>query len=148
MIKVKYNKTYSFNINTTNISEVDTSLFFSVYRETKETNKIGITELDKILSGITLTEWGLVIQDVYPQSDKEYMEYIIYKGGNMMSQQAIMEQIIPNLEKKKIKYMLKEMGKYKIKLEKNEKSSYKDHAKKTSYDDYYKYTSKKLEDLL
>ena len=105
LIKVKYNKTYSFNINTTNISEVDTSLFFSVYRETKETNKIGITELDKILSGITLTEWGLVIQDVYPQSDKEYMEYIIYKGGNIMSQQAIMEQIIPNLEKKKIKYI-------------------------------------------
>lgn len=148
LTKEKYHKTYSFNINTNNIDEVDTSLFFSAYRETKETNKISFIEIKKILSEVTLPEWGLMIQDIYLQSDKDYMEYIIYKEGNDISNQAIMEQVIPNLSKKKIKYMLKKMGKYKITLEKKEKSSYKDGLRKKHYEDYYKNTCEKLKDLL
>ncbi|MBE9510671.1 MAG: hypothetical protein IMY71_07325 [Bacteroidetes bacterium] len=147
--KVKYSKYYLLNINTNKINEIDTAVFNSVYQKTKDSNKISSGEIHMMLSELPFTERDLEIQNLYPLSDKDYIDYIIYMEGNPLTRELIVKQIIPQLSKKQIQHALQKMDRYKDKLDEKAKSSvnYKDNCKKSNYDKYYEETYKKLKHL-
>ncbi|NOX33082.1 MAG: hypothetical protein GXP56_05000 [Deltaproteobacteria bacterium] len=144
----RYNKSYAYDINTHNIRAADSLIFNEVFNKTKNSNKVAYEKLDSLLKEVALKDWGIVLKDIYPQSNQDYIDHIIYNQGTPYTRQAIMEQIIPGLSKKKIKNILEEMDNYKKKLDKKDNSSYKDHVRKLNYDNYYKETCKKLNDFL
>ncbi len=144
----KYSKCYAYDIKDHKISEVDPELFNKLFNQTKKLNKISYNRLNSLLKEVSLSDWGIVLKDIYPQSDQDYIEYIVYNQGSGRVQDWIMGQVIPTFSKKKIKGMLKEMETYKIKLEKKDKSSYNDHVRKINYDKYYEPVRKKLMEFL
>lgn len=65
------------------------------------------------LKQLPLSELGLVVQDIYPKTDKDYIkETIFLKNTSSLTRQAVIEQIISKLSKQKIKGLLREMEKY------------------------------------
>jgi hypothetical protein len=145
----KASKAYACNINTDEITEVDSATFNSVMRQKKADKNLRQLAL-QYLSKLSNADFGIILKDIYPQSKKTYMEYIVLKEGNSQSRDAIFEQIIPGLTKKEIRGMLMDMDIYKAKIDKKSRSSntYKDKVKSDNYDEYYEQTHKKLMELL
>jgi hypothetical protein len=144
----KYNKYFVYDINTRKIREADSLMFNKVFNRTGKSNEISYNKLKSLLKGISLSDWGIILKDIYPQSDADYIRYIVYNQGNHTARQAIMAQVIPTLDKKRIKDMLEKMDEYKKKLKKKEKSSYDDHVRKLNYDKYYREIAPKLSRFL
>ena len=145
----KTNKTYTFNINTNKISEVDSATFDAALSQVKVDENL--RKLAKeYLTKLSFADWGIILKDIYPQSKKTYIEYIVYMQGNSKVRDAVFEQIAPEFTKKEIQKMLKDMDAYKTKLDKKYKSSnsYKDHSHKLTYDEYYEPTRKRLQKFL
>ncbi len=131
-LKEKYSKTYLFNVITKNVSETDSALFLSLYQKSKEANKISLTDLNQKLLEVPLAEWGLVVNDIYPKTDEDYIEETIYLyNESAITRRAVIEQIISKMSKEEIKAMLKKMDEYKSSLEGLEKTEYEIYSEET-----------------
>ena len=117
------------NINSKEVNVVDTTEFNSLYEKYyKRGDFSGIKKLP-------VAEFGLVIQDIYPRSDEEYIDEIVFRTSDgKITRRAIIEQIISKLDKDKIKRLLKRMDDYSKTLEGYEKSKY-DYYSKETYED-------------
>lgn len=137
-LKERYAKPFVFHEKTKEVSYVDSSVFQSVYQKEKETEFARVT--DPLSEEIPLSELGLVIQDIYPKSDKNYIkETIFLENSSPVTRRAVVEQIISKLNKKQIRGLLSEMEEYKNSLEGYEKTKYERNIK-----DVYR----RIEDLL
>jgi len=131
-LKKKYTKAYFFNINEKQVMEIDTQQFISLYQKQTQTSIANLTELNKKLDGVPLSYWGLVIQDIYPKSDKKYIEETIYRQNtSVAARRAVIEQIISKMDKQEIKALLNEMDEYKNSLKGSEKTEYEFYSKET-----------------
>jgi len=129
LLKQKHEKCYSINISTQETNLVDTAKFNSLYRKYYKKG-VDLSGLKKL----PLADLGLVIQDIYPKSDEEYIEETIYlTSDGQTSRRAVIEQIISKLDKNEIKKLLKKMEDYSKTLEGYEKSKY-DYYSKETYD--------------
>ena len=126
-LEEKYNQPFVFHEKTKEIAHVDTSVFNAVYKKEK---KADFTQFMNHLSEIPLAELGLVIQDIYPKSDKEYIkETIFLENKSSLTRRAVIEQIISKLSKKQIKKLLRQMDEYKNSLDGYEKTRYESNSK-------------------
>ncbi|MBN2425712.1 MAG: hypothetical protein JXR46_13840 [Calditrichaceae bacterium] len=131
-LKEKYSPYYCYNLNSNSTSIVDSIVFFSVYNDLKDANKAGLTDLNRQLSEIPLKDWGLVIQEIYPKPDKDYIEETIYLNNNSAtSRRAVIEQIISKLPKQEIQNILNKMDVYKNSLEGLKRKEYELYSKDT-----------------
>jgi hypothetical protein len=129
-LKEKYTRVYSFNINEKRVVEIDSTLFLSLYQNCIEANKADLTELNKKLSEIPLSDWGLVVKDIYPKPDKDYIIETIYLRNNSpLTRRAVVEQIIAKMSKQEIKDLLLKMDEYKNSLDGLEKTEYEIYSK-------------------
>jgi hypothetical protein len=120
LLKQKHEKCYSINISTKETNLVDTAKFNSLHRKYYKKG-VDLSGLKKL----PLAEFGLVIQDIYPKSDEDYIEETIYlTSDGQTTRRAVIEQIISKLDKKKIKLLLKKMDDHSKGLEGYEKSKY------------------------
>lgn len=141
-IRKKYVKCFSINVNTQKINQIDTAEFNALYNNNKFECSLSI--LAKELKKIPLVELGLVIQDIYPKSDKAYIDELIYaKSSGSVSTRAIIEQIISKLDKQEIKAILDEMDEYKNSFE-----GLDEVYEKGKYEYYLEETSKAIQELL
>ena len=139
-LKEKYTKTYLYNIIGKKVVETDSSSFLALYQKCSETAKVDLTGLNKKLSEVPLSDWGLVVKDIYPKPDKDYIsETIFLRNGSFATRRAVVEQIISKMNKQDIKDLLKKMDKYKNNLE---------GLKKTEYEIYSKDTYNEIQGLL
>ena len=137
-LKERYAKPVVFNEKTKKISYVDSSEFQTAYKKEKETEFARVSV--PLSEEIPLSEIGLVIQDIYPKSDKDYIkETIFLENSSPVTRRAVIEQIISKLNKKQIRGLLREMEEYKNSLEGYEKTKYERNIK-----DVYR----RIEDLL
>jgi len=137
-VKDRYAKPVVFNEKTKKGCYVDSSIFQSVYQKEKETDFARVSV--PLSEEIPLSEIGLVIQDIYPKSDKDYIkETIFLKNSSSVTRRAVIEQIISKLNKKQIRGLLREMEEYKNSLEGYEKTKYE-----RNIEDVYR----RIEDLL
>jgi len=145
----KASKAYACNINTTEITEVDSATFNSAMRQKKDDKNLHRLALE-YLNKLSYADWGIILQDIDPQSEETYMKYIVYMEGNTQTRNAIFEQIIPGFTKKEIGRMLKEMETYKAGVDNKSKASlkYKDKLNAENYDKYYESASKRLLEFL
>lgn len=128
LVKKKYEKCYSININTNEVSMVDTVMFNTLYRKYYKKKDVDLSGLKKI----PLAQFGLLIQDIYPKPDKKYIEETIYlKNKSKISKRAVVEQIISKLDKTEIKALLKKMDDYRNSLEGLEKKEYEIYSEET-----------------
>jgi hypothetical protein len=141
-LKNKYVKCFSININTKEINQIDTVAFNALFQKSKF--ECSLTALSKELRKIPLAELGLVIQDIYPKSDKAYIEELIYaKSDGAVSNRAIIEQIISKLDKQEIEAILEEMDEHKNSLD-----EWDEVYEKGKYEYYLEETSKAIKELL
>ena len=137
-LKERYAKPVVFHEKTKKISYVDSSEFQTVYQKEKETEFARVS--NPLSEDIPLSELGLVIQDIYPKSDKDYIkETIFLENSSPVTRRAVIEQIISKLNKKQIRGLLQEIEEYKNSLEGYEKTKYERNIK-----DVYR----RIEDLL
>jgi len=124
-LKQKYNKPYTYNLSTGSVLEADTSLFREKYQENIVNHKADLSHLNKILKKVPLSEWGLIVKDIYPKSDKEYIKETIYnKNKSAETKRAVIEQIIAKKNKQEIEKLLERMDNYKNTLEGLERREY------------------------
>lgn len=103
-----------------------------------------------LLQNISCSDWGIILKDIYPQSEKKYENYIVYMEGNKLMRSAVLEQIISQYQEEKILKIINRMKKYKKKLEEKAASSvnYKDSLKNDEYNEYYSETTEKLINII
>ncbi|NMB52909.1 MAG: hypothetical protein GX999_11315, partial [Bacteroidales bacterium] len=78
--------------------------------------------------------------EIYPKSDREYIEETIYlRNPSSQTRRAVIEQIIAKLSKAEIELLLEKMDAYKNRLE---------GLKKTEYEFYSKDTYEQIKALL
>jgi hypothetical protein len=131
-LKEKYTRTYSFNIIEKKVTEIDSSLFLALYQKCNEANKADLTGLNKILSEVPLADWGLVVKEIYPRSDKDYITETIYRRNNsLLTRRAVVEQIISKMNRQETKDLLRKMDEYKNSLEGLKKTEYEIYSKDT-----------------
>jgi hypothetical protein len=125
----KYAKSYAINLETKEIKHVDTS-YIPTFSE--DANDIKLSQLNDLLSVIPLKEWGLMVQNIYPKPDDEYIEDTIYLYNNSETTRfAVIEQIISKLKKEEIRDLLNKMDEHRNSLEGLEKSEYEIYSKET-----------------
>jgi hypothetical protein len=122
-IKKVFVECFSIDINTKKISPVDTLLFNELYSKYRISPAIGMLNRAK---AHPLAEWGLILNEIYPKTDKQYIEYLIYgkNGGNAETNRAIIEQIVATKSKEEIKDIMRRMEDYKNSLEGYDKAKY------------------------
>ncbi len=136
----KYRKFSLVNIYTGELRVVDSSEFYQIYNQLHQPTKISLTELNKKLKKVPLSQWGLNVQEIHPKSEGEYIKETIYlKNDCQMTRRAVIEQIISKLSVKQIRALMDKMEKYKNQLE---------GLKKQEYEIYSKETYQMLEDMV
>jgi hypothetical protein len=139
-IQKKYSHTYSINLNTKKIKKIDDINFINKYKKIENSTYISLSDLNKILSNITCMDWGINLNNIFPQSTDNYKDYIVYAKGNSFTLKCVSEQILPTLKQNEIKNIISEMTKYQNKLfkeyENNNDSPYQKALKKEKYEDY------------
>ncbi len=148
---IKYvSKIHTYNLNTGKISEINSLPPNMQWTEIKNYNYLKDLR-NSCLQKITYSDWGIILNNIYPQSKETYMEYIILGSYNKNILDAIYEQIVPEFDQKDKKYILRKMNKRKQKLfktyKKNNDGTYQESLKKSEYENYIKYieeTNKKL----
>jgi hypothetical protein len=129
-LKEKYTHTYSFNINENKMIEIDSSSFIAFYQKCMEINKVNLDELYKKLSAVPLADWGLVVKEIYPKPDYDYiMETIYMRNNSPKTRRAVVEQIIAKMNKQEIKDLLKKMNEYKNSLYGSKKMEFEIYSK-------------------
>ncbi|MCD4793455.1 MAG: hypothetical protein K8R54_09500 [Bacteroidales bacterium] len=138
----KYSKSYSVNIYNKKVVEIDSSFFSSIFLEYPKTNWIKYSKVDSMLTEIQAADWGLIVQNIWPKSDKEYINETIYLyNGSEMTRQAVTEQIISKLNKEEIEKLLKKMDRNYNKLKENDELGY-------FYEERFKIVYQRIKDLL
>ncbi len=131
-------KVYRINLSDLHKSAVDThktKIVFS-YR------RFSASLYDAYLSQLKFADWGLHINDMYPQSKNMYMDYIIERTGNETMRRAIYEQIVPGFSAEDKTNILEEIEKKRLALLKdyettdNETDVYQKSLKKENYFTY------------
>ena len=136
----KFDKIYSFNIIKNETNVVDTTMFNILYPESLNLNRIDLTDLNRQLSMVPLSEWGLIVNNIYPKPDNDYIEETIYlKNRSSLTRRAVVEQIIAKLSSEEIGELLRKMDEYKNSLE---------GLKKMEFEIYSKETYNSIQDLL
>jgi|UPI00031D204F hypothetical protein len=80
------------------MSQVDSASFNSAY---EKRNEIDFTNFNNQLKKVPLAERGFVINDIYPKSNREYIEETIYlKNDSYLARRAVVEQIIEFAKRK------------------------------------------------
>lgn len=126
ILREKYSRPFVLNEKAMKIAHTDSSSFVSAYQKDQE---VDFTKFNHQLKEVPLSELGLVVKDIYPKSDKDYIkETIFLKNTSSLSRQAVIEQIISKQSKQKIKGLLREMEEYKNSLEGSEKTEYESHS--------------------
>lgn len=129
-LRNKYVKCFSINIKTKKIDQIDTAEFNALFQNNKF--ECSLSALGKELKKTPLAEFGLVIQNIYPKSDKAYIDETIYlKSDGQATRRAVIEQIISKLDKQQIKDLLNKMDEYKNSLKGFEKTKYETYSKET-----------------
>jgi len=127
ILREKYSRPFVFNEKEGETALTDSSSFVSAHQKDHE---VDFTEFNHQLKEVPLSELGLVVQDIYPKSDEDYIQETIFlKNTSSLSRQAVIEQIIAKQNKQKIKGLLREMEEYKNSLEGLEKTEYQIHSK-------------------
>lgn len=108
------------------ILEIDTVVFMQIYQSDTVENYFELSCLRNMLAKIHLKEWGFVLKDLYPKSDKSYIDDFIYvsKGGNQLTRRAIVEQIIAKKSKNEIEAIIAKMDEYRNSLSGYKKDEY------------------------
>ncbi len=144
--QAKHAYQYDFKTNTTSI--FDTALFNKL--DTLPQRIHGNNAEDKYIKTITLTERGIFLKDIYPQSMRMYKKYILEGRGSKDIRDAIVEQEFPKLSNKEIKNLMDKMTEFKQNLEEKSKNTvnYKIDFYSDRYNEYYSYMIKKLQNLI
>lgn len=128
-LKEKYGQPYAFNMHTKTVTTVDSTTFNNLLIESEECN---LAMLKQELAKVPLADLGLQLDEIYPKSDRKYINETIYlSNGSSATRRAVVEQIIAKKRKAKIKSILKEMDDYKNSLEEPYKSTYERRSKDT-----------------
>ena len=139
-LKERYKQAYAFDMHTKNDKVIDFTEFNNLFSESKDVYSCDLTLLNKQLSEIPLIDWGLKPDEIYPKSDRKYIEETIYlRNPSSQTRRAVIEQIIAKLSKVEIELLLKKMDDYKDSLE---------GLKKTEYELYSKDTYEQIKALL
>lgn len=127
-LKKKYDKPFVFNTKTREVTNVDNSTFLKVY---KKDNKVDYMTLHNQIAQVPLSQLGLVLNEIHPKSDKDYIKDFIYssKGGNRLTRRAIAEQIISKLSKEEIRDILKRIDDHKNSLDGLERKRFEIYSK-------------------
>jgi hypothetical protein len=124
-LRDKYSISYSININNKKVLEADSMNFRKIYEKCVADNLADLTRLNIKLSAVPLDRWGLIVKEIYPKSDKDYIEETIYLYNNSaLTRRAVAEQIIKKMSKQQISGLLKMMEDYKNNLKGLEKTEY------------------------
>jgi len=125
-LKEKYSRPFVFNEKERIITHTDSSSFFSAHQKDHE---VDFTKFNNQLKEVPLSELDLVVKDIYPKSDKDYIkETVFLRNTSSLSRRAVIEQIISKQSKQKIKGLLREMEEHKNSLEGLEKTEYEIHS--------------------
>ena len=138
----KVSEIRAYNVNTKTVKIFD-SLPSNVFWAGYKRSDYLINLRKNCLQTISSADWGIVLKNIYPQSKKKYEKYIVYKEGNKLMRNAVLEQIISQYKEEKILKIINRMKKYKMELEKKAAASvnYKNNIKKEAYDAYYSETA-------
>ncbi len=127
-LKDRFSRPFAIDEKTGEVKNVNSAVFNYVYRKEKEADFMTVHGL---LSEIPLSALGLVIKDIYPKPDREYIEETIYlRNRSALSRRAVIEQIISQMSNEELRGLLKKMNEYMNSLEGQEKEEYKMHSKK------------------
>ncbi|MGI5913251.1 MAG: hypothetical protein ACOX5K_00805 [Bacteroidales bacterium] len=128
-LKEKYGQPRAFHMDTKTDTTVDPTAFNNLLIEPKECDP---TSLNKQLAKVPLLDWNLRPQEIYPKSDRKYIEETIYlRNGSSETRRAVVEQIIAKLSKAEIELLLEKMDDYKNSLEGLKKTEYEFYSKDT-----------------
>jgi hypothetical protein len=131
-LKKKYHKYSGVNIYTGELNAIDSSEFYKMYKQFHPSTKISLTEFNKKLKQVPLSQWGLNVQEIHPKSKTEYIKETIYlKNDCQMTRRAVIEQIISKLSVKQIRILMDKMEEYKNQLEGLKKQEYEIYSKET-----------------
>jgi len=124
-----YSKPFVWNFYHQEVWQIDSAEFNS-YCSTH--NRISLTGAYNFVREIPLQDIGLTIMDIFPKSEKDYIEETIYlKNDSKISRKAVVEQIIAKLNKEEIRAILLKMDNHLNSLEGYEKSTYQLYSKDT-----------------
>ena len=139
-LKERYKQAHAFDVHTRNDNIIDSTVFNNLFAGSKDVYSCDLTLLNKQLAEIPLTDWGLKLDEIYPKSDRKYIEETIYlRNPSSQTRRAVIEQIIAKLSKAEIELLLEKMDAYKERLE---------GLKKTEYEIYSKDTYEQIKALL
>ncbi len=128
-LREKYGQPRAFNVYTKTDTAIDTTTFNNLLIESE---KCDLTSINRQLAEIPLADWDLILDEIYPKSDREYIEETIYLiNSSSKTRRAVVEQIIAKKRKSKIESILKEMDDYKNSLEEPWKSIYEQKSRDT-----------------
>ena len=147
---IKYvSKIHTYNIKTkksTALKSLPPKVEWNIFKNYNEFRNLKNIYLDKAAS----SEWNIVLKDIYPQSNKTYMHYIIEKKNNNIVK-TIYEQIVPSFSKADIDYILSEMNDRKqdlyLEYKNNSDGVYQESLKKNRYNKYIEYMKQTNERL-
>ncbi len=127
-LKNKYADPFVFDQRTGEFSTVDSTSFSKVYSEDK---RAALQALYDQMRELPPSDLGLVLQEIFPKPDKEYINDFIYPspGGSSLTRRAIAEQIIAPLGEGEIRDILKRIEDYKNGLDDFEKQQYEFYSK-------------------
>ncbi len=139
---------YQYNFKTKSVSIFDTTLFNKLDTLPKFIH--GDNREDNYINKLSLSDRGIFLKDIYPQSMRKYKKYILEGRGSKDVRDAIVEQEFQKLSKKDIKELINKMTQVRLDLERKAKDSddYKIVGYSNRYDEYYKYMTEKLQNLL
>jgi len=140
---------FQYNFKTKTISVFDTVLFNKA--DTLPKTIHGNNAEDKYINKITLTDRGIYLEDIYPQSIRRYKQYILEGGGSKDIRDAVVDQVFAKkMSVKEIKKLMAEMTVFKQNLEYEAKTTvdYKKNNYSCRYNEYYDYMIKKLQNLI
>lgn len=131
-LRQKYSSSFSVNPATKQVQKSDSASDMDFHEYNSEDHKIGLTDLNGIISVIPMEEWDLKIKDIYNKTDEEYIKETIFLYNSCpLSRRAVIEQIIAKLSSQEIEQLLREMDNYKNSLEGLEKTEYEIYSEDT-----------------
>jgi len=128
-LKIKCSKPFVWDFYKQEIWQIDSVVFKSL---NTEYYRISLTEAYNFVRELPLEDIGLNIMDIFPKSEKDYInETIFLKNDSKISRKAVVEQIIAKLSKEEIKALLLKMDNHLNSLEGYEKSTYQLYSRET-----------------
>lgn len=128
-LKIKWSKPFVWNFYKHDVGQIDSVVFKSL---NTEYYRIFFTEAHNFVRELPLEDIGLIIMDIFPKSEKDYInETIFLKNDSKISRKAVVEQIIAKLSKEEIRALLLKMDNHLNSLEGYEKSTYQLYSRET-----------------